>query len=200
MGAPLLEVRSLSYGHFAHKPLGRNLSFTLENDSILYIEGPNGSGKSSLLRVLLGQRAPLGGTVFWGIEKKRISYIPQLQNTDFHLPVTLADLLRVSYPGHWENSKALKWGLLSETQLDLAWNSASGGERKRTLLTRALLNDSAVLVLDEPMNHLDQESRQLIQSALQNCSASMIVVSHDEQETLQSKKKVQRLLLGENHE
>ncbi len=58
------------------------------------------------------------------------------------------------------------FGLLKRKQLGLAWNTSSGGERQRTLMTRALLQDPRLLILDEPFNHMDAASQTQILETL----------------------------------
>src|SRR5690606_37113443 len=110
---------------------------------------------------------------------------PQLQNVAFHLPLTLWDVLRISHAGPLQEEDVLRFGLLQARHLKLAWNTASGGEKKRTLLTRALLHRPRVLILDEPLNHLDHASRDQVSQVLDDFVAgdkqqrSIILVSHD---------------------
>ncbi|MCB0403997.1 MAG: ATP-binding cassette domain-containing protein [Bdellovibrionales bacterium] len=176
--SPVLEVSELAYATQEGKLLAKGISFQLHLGETLLVGGANGAGKSTLLRVLVGQHRPLKGTLTHRLPASSIAYIPQLQNTEFHLPLCLGDLLPTT-----DISAISEWGLLEPSQLALAWNTASGGERKRALLTRALLQHCSVLILDEPFNHLDRESKIQIQKALSRFIAagdkSLIVVSHD---------------------
>ena len=80
------------------------------------------------------------------------------------MPFSLRDVLNVAVAA--TDDDLVSPGLLTKDQLDLGWNSASGGEKRRTLLTRALLLKPALVVLDEPFNHLDQASRNVMVSAI----------------------------------
>lgn len=159
MGGSVFEVSGLSYGTPNGRVLQANLSFSVMPGEMLLITGSNGSGKSTLLRTLLRQIPQLEGTVHCSIPDRQVEYIPQLENTEIHFPLTLKDVLSMSRSQrvHWDDVAEI--GLLSATQFYSAWNTASGGERKRTLLTRALLRSPSLLIFDEPMNHLDAESR-----------------------------------------
>ncbi|MCB0417179.1 MAG: ATP-binding cassette domain-containing protein [Bdellovibrionales bacterium] len=190
----VLEVSELAYATPEGKLLGKGISFQLNQGETLLVEGPNGAGKSTLLKVLVGQHRPLKGTLTHHLPTSQIAYIPQLQNTEFHLPLCLGDLLPTS-----DLAAIADWGLLEASQLSLAWNTASGGERKRALLTRALLQKCTTLILDEPFNHLDRESKVQIQRALSRFISSgdkaLIVVSHEVPNDWQ---RLKRLVLGES--
>lgn len=126
---------------------------------MLLVTGSNGCGKSTLLRTLLGEATHYWGHVCTKVDASRQVYLPQLENTEVHLPLSLFDVLRISQPCAVTKDQAKAFGLLNDEHLDAAWNSASGGERKRTLLTRALMQDPSLMIFDEPMNHLDKSSR-----------------------------------------
>ncbi len=163
---PLLEAKNLSYGVPGGRLLQENLSFRLEPGQVLLVSGSNGCGKSSLLKVILGEQPLAGGRLYCAISAKRTDYLPQLENTEMHLPLTLRDVLSLSQAGDIDDSRIGAYQLLGSEHLKLAWNSASGGERKRVLLTRSLLKDPQLLVFDEPMNHLDEKSRAAVTRAI----------------------------------
>ena len=116
------------------------------------------------------------------LSRKRIDYLPQVQSSRFHIPMTIRDALKLS-SNKVDLEQALKFGLLDKRHLDLHWNTASGGEQKRILLTRSLLKDPDILVLDEPLNHLDVHSRDTICKALSDFvrreNKAIVMVSHD---------------------
>lgn len=191
---PLIHATQLTYGTPTGKALASELTFQLHAGQILIITGPNGSGKSTLLKVLMGQVRPFRGRCEVTVSRKKIGFLPQLQNTEFHLPLTLLDVLEISAGNKIEPREIIEIGLLDRAHLQLAWNTASGGERKRTLLTRLLLQKPSLLLLDEPMNHLDTESRKRVQRALseylsiagpiaqagaRNSERAIALVSHD---------------------
>ena len=97
--------------------------------------------------------------------------------------MTIKDALSLTARGRSDINKAMSFGLLEERHLGLHWNTASGGEQKRVLLTRSLLKDPDVLMLDEPLNHLDALSRDKICDALNafvsRPNKAIIMVSHD---------------------
>ncbi len=158
--------------------------FELKEGEVLVVKGQNGTGKSTLLRGLLGKPKVLEGRFRFQVPMGMIGYLPQQQNSTFHLPMTLRDMLKLSL-AKWELDDETR-DLLAPHQWDLAWNTASGGEKKRALVVRALIRHPQVLILDEPYNHLDRESCVKITMALRRFMEndprrSIMVVSHDDQ-------------------
>jgi ATPase subunit of ABC transporter with duplicated ATPase domains len=187
----LLKVESLSYSTHGGRPLVRGLSFTLNRGEFLAVVGPNGIGKSTLLQIVLGEAAPDAGRV--QLNTRSFSFLSQLHNREFHIPLRLLDViqLQLSMPAKIEEVTGL--GLLTTNELDLAWNTASGGERQKTLLTGLLLKKPDLLLLDEPMNHLDSWTRKTLMDYLSLITKSkqcaVLMVCHE--------KALEEMLLGE---
>lgn len=171
--------------------LAENLTFSLPSGSLLLVTGPNGSGKSTLLRVIQGLSPIFSGKLDVHVPNSRIGILPQLPNPGFHLPITLGDVLRFSTRGPLDWEKVFSYGLIERSHLALAWNTASGGERKRTLLTRLLLQEPSLLLLDEPMNHLDSDSRNRVEKVIahflthhkEEGQRAVVLVSHSSLKT-----------------
>lgn len=167
----------------AWTPEGRllfeDVSLELARGSMLLVEGANGSGKSTLLRALLGDWTGLRGQVLRRVPDRALRFVPQLEDRGMHLPFTLAEIAGVRDRQH---ADARFRFLLPVNATDLYWNQASGGERRRTLLYRALAHGAELLFLDEPMNHLDAGTRSLLWSALERYTAgggAVVLVCHE---------------------
>jgi ABC-type Mn2+/Zn2+ transport system ATPase subunit len=176
----ILSVENLSYSHSpGQKALVSGLSFHVKENELCLISGPNGLGKSTLLKVLMGQIPALSGKINWERSCSK-AYLPQLENMEFHLPITLGDALELVKKGEKVSEDYDK--ILPSSLWSRPWNTSSGGERKRTLITRLLIQKPHILILDEPMNHLDPESRKLVMDAfrdfLKNGHSAIILVSH----------------------
>lgn len=163
---PVLRVENLSYATPLGRPLQSGLTLSVSSGQLLLISGTNGSGKSTFLRILMKEIMPKAGTFRCSIPLEQVEYLPQLENMEVHFPLTLKEVLSISQTGpiSWDAVDAI--GLLDREQLNTAWNAASGGERKRALLTRTLLRGPSLLVLDEPLNHLDKSSRTAMSKVL----------------------------------
>ena len=178
----LLKLDNLSIKTPEGRLLSRGICFELNENEILVIKGENGVGKTTLLRSILKPSKENFACIKTATNSLKIDYLPQVQSSSFHIPMTLWDTLRLSL-SNIETEEALSYGLLEPRHLKLHWNTASGGEQKRVLLTRMLLKDPDILILDEPLNHLDSESRDAICKALcqfvSRKNKAILMVSHD---------------------
>lgn len=171
--ANLLEVRNLQAFSREGRMLSPAVSFDLQQGEVLFLRGENGAGKSTILKTLLGLHKYKSGDYNFQVSASDIQYLPQLGNLNFHLPLTLADMLEDA-----ANSPLLK-GL----DLNKMWNTASGGERQKVLFTSALQKKPRILFLDEPFNHVDKDAGVLLEESLShylrdNPKSAMILVSH----------------------
>lgn len=183
----ILRVSDLSLRTPTGETLCEKLNCELHDRQLLLVSGPNGAGKSTLLRALMNGY-PYQGRIEWFVDMKRIQYISQLENTEVHWPLTLKDVLTISLPRRtrWEAIRMYGSELIENDMLLRPWNTSSGGERKKVLYVRALVHKPTVLIGDEPMNHLDTESRiKLAESLMQYLATSenhapraAILVSH----------------------
>ena len=184
----------------------KHVSFSVGDGDIAIIQGPNGIGKSTFLKIISGNHRPTEGQVQCQIKKENMVFFPQISGGEFHVDVTIDDILRISLLNRYDRSRILRYGLLNEKQLKRSWNTASGGEKQRTLLTRVFLQSSNILILDEPMNHLDKETRQQVKSQIlnyvnstkSNGPRSVVMVTHEHFEiTDLSRGKLNMINLGE---
>lgn len=173
------------------EPLAKIPSLQLSAGEILWITGENGTGKTTLLHQLCEAPLPAAAaqTLTCAVPRAQRAFVPQTQNKSFHLPCTLDEVLRVSSQGRfaqpplWQD--VIELGLLAAHHQDLEWNTASGGERQRTLLARALLSRPQLLFLDEPFNHLDRPAQKQVARALvdflrRHPTAAIALVSHSD--------------------
>ena len=160
----------------------------LLNDETLLIEpgervcllGRNGEGKSTLLKILSGEQVPDDGTVVLqsGVRVGLLEQaVPEAMGRSV-LQVVQAAVDDGSE--EWEaEQRANKVISLMGLSDDADFDSLSGGQKRRALLARALVQEPDVLILDEPTNHLDIESILWLENFLMRFSGSLLFVSHD---------------------
>ena len=177
-GAMILKLRDLTVG-YGERVLFKDLSLELQRGEVIGVAGPNGAGKTSLLKALLGELAPLGGEIHWG---KRVRRGILTQHEQFEDEETTPyKFLRAADPMRTEQQLRNLLGamLFIGNDVDKPVRVLSGGERKRLMLTRLLIEGNNLLLLDEPTNHLDVPSREALELALAVYEGTLIVVSHD---------------------
>jgi len=165
------------------QPLFSDLSLLLEAGKRLAIIGANGSGKTTLLRTLLGELAPDRGTVKWA-EKATVGYYPQDQSSLFESDVEVFDWMKQwALEGDDDQAVRSVLGKLLFSGDDVAkpLRVLSGGERGRMLFGKLMLLRPNVLMMDEPTNHMDMESIESLNLALERYAGTLIFVSHDRQ-------------------
>ncbi|WJS83718.1 ABC transporter ATP-binding protein [Paracoccus sp. TOH] len=196
----LLTARDLTVGH-GGKALIRGLDFRLPAGQVLCVLGPNGAGKTTLFRTLLGLIPPVAGEVTLdGAPLARLSR-PQIAARLAHVPQALAspfaftalDIVLMgaaarlgpfARPGRPETARAMaaldRLGIADLAPAEIA--RLSGGQRQLVLIARALAQDAAALVMDEPTASLDFANRRQVAQAIRQLAEagrSIILSSHD---------------------
>ena len=182
-----LENVSKSYGL---KTLLDGVSLGINSSDRVGVVGLNGGGKSTLLRILYGADTPDSGRVSRNNDLRMA-----MVNQDVLREVLTDDTLAETTVGdavlkplgvetyEWASNpriRAVLHGLgVAELGLDTKVRELSGGERRRTGLAAALVQDLDLLILDEPTNHLDVEGVQWLAEHLLQRNTSLVVVTHD---------------------
>lgn len=163
------------------KPLIQSLSMILEANQKLAIIGGNGVGKSTLIKMLVDQLNADAGSVKWA-EKAQIGYFAQDHEEDFAEDMTLFDWMKQwSQPGDDDQIIRGILGrlLFSGDDVKKSVKVLSGGEKGRMLYGKLILERNNVLVMDEPTNHMDMETIESLNMALDMFKGTLIFVSHD---------------------
>lgn len=156
-----LEELSVMYGDV---PILEKVSADIPEGAVIALVGPNGAGKSTLLERIAGSLEPSSGLVRWHGKRPSITYFRQEEAS----PDLSADTGEVL-------AERKKWRL-SE---NVAYNTASGGERMKLRLSAALAEQSRLVLLDEPTNHLDREALERLIGQIRGSRSTFIVASHD---------------------
>jgi len=161
-----LAFENFSLG-YNRSPAVKQLETQIETGSLTAVVGPNGAGKSTLLKGIVGALHPLSGRVsFSAIDHKDISYMPQQSEVDRQFPISVGELVAM---GLWREvgafgdiSRAHRVRLteaLAAVGLDgfekRSIGSLSGGQVQRALFARLLVQDSPLVLLDEPFTAID---------------------------------------------
>jgi ATP-binding cassette subfamily F protein 3 len=172
-----LELRDLSKA-YAH-PLFENIEADVLRGERLAIVGPNGSGKSTLLKIVSGELAADSGTVRLN-PASQIAYFAQNSHEQLDQSATAVDALRAQAHVSDERARNLLGRMrITGEAADKPVSAFSGGERRRIMLATLMAKAADVLLLDEPTNDLDIDSREALESVLQEYEGAILVVSHD---------------------
>lgn len=176
-----VEIEGLSKSY--DQPLIQSLNLIIEAGQKLAVIGGNGVGKSTLLKMLAGVLNPDSGRVKWA-EKAQIGYFAQDHEADFADDSTLFDWMKHwSQPG--DDDQVIR-GILgrllfSGDDVKKSVRVLSGGEKGRMLYGQLILEKPNVLLMDEPTNHMDMESIESLNLALELYKGTLVFVSHDRQ-------------------
>jgi len=166
-------------GHRFHERwLFRGVSQTLQHGERIALLGPNGAGKTTLLRLIVGELEPAEGSVRLGANV-RVGYMPQEQETLDPAATPLAIVRRAAPLSETEARNFLHYFLFGGDDVFVPVGQLSYGERARLLLAKLVLSGANLLLLDEPVNHLDIPSRERFREALESFPGTVVAAVHD---------------------
>jgi ATPase subunit of ABC transporter with duplicated ATPase domains len=175
-----VEATNISKG-FDEGPLFENLNLTIEAGSRVAILGQNGIGKTTLVRCLLKDLDVDSGDIKWS-ENAEAGYFAQDNAAEFEEDMSLFDwITQWQPPGAPEQLLRATLGrmLFSRDDSEKSVKVVSGGEERRLMFGKIILQKPNVIVMDEPTNHLDMESIEALNLALENYPGTLIFISHD---------------------
>jgi ABC-type Mn2+/Zn2+ transport system ATPase subunit len=179
-------------------PAVRQVSLRVPTGTRVALVGPNGAGKSSLLKVIAGLLPVSGGTlrIFGhavGACRCCVAYLPQREEIDWRFPISVE---RLVLTGRYVHLGWLRWPKARDYQIaraamerlglsDLADRQIgrlSGGQQQRVLVARALTQGADMLLLDEPLNAVDANTRAVLHDVFQDLhrqGKTVLVATHD---------------------
>jgi len=175
-----VEATAISKG-FDEGLLFDNLDLTIEAGSRVAIIGQNGIGKTTLMRALLQELEVDGGDVKWS-ENARSSVFAQDVGPAFAQDMSLFEWITQWQPKGADEQflrGTLGRMLFSKDDSEKSVNVVSGGEQRRLMFGKIMLQQPNVILMDEPTNHLDMESIESLNLALENYAGTLIFISHD---------------------
>ena len=177
-GKEIVRAPSISVG-YPGKPILTDVTVNIFRGDRVGIVGPNGCGKSTLLKTLVGELAPLDGTVERG-SGVRLGYFDQKLTSLSEERTAIEEIqsVRGDLSPEVVRQYLAKFRFFGDDPHRTV-QGFSGGERSRLALAKMLLFPRNVLALDEPTNHLDIPARETMEHALDGYEGTLIVVSHD---------------------
>ena len=192
-----LKVNNLRFS-INKKEILKDISFDVQKGSFIGIIGPNGSGKSTLLKNIYRLYKPCSGEILLDNKKlsqmkdkdcaKEIAVLAQESNSQFDFTVEqIVKMGRYPYKSVFEDysKEDLKMvkDMLKKVGLDnysdRSFSNLSGGEKQRTLIARALVQNTDFLILDEPTNHLDIGYQIQLMDLVKSLNITTLSAIHD---------------------
>lgn len=176
-GKDVVKIQNL-FKRFESKVIFENANMTLTYGEKVALIGKNGMGKTSLIKMILGKDLQFSGEIKLG-SSIQIGYIPQniiFENSNQTILEFFLD--GNSFTETQARTRLAKYGFRGESVFKKI-ASLSGGEKVRLLLIKLIQKDVNFLILDEPTNHIDVDTRELLEEALTEYSGTVLFVSHD---------------------
>lgn len=192
-----LQVEKLTFDIGKTRIL-KDISFDVEENSFVGVIGPNGSGKSTMLKSIYGVNKPSGGQILFegqnllqmdGRDRaKKIAVLAQESGGQFDFTVQqVVEMGRYPHKNALENYSKYDLEIvdrvLKEMKLEdyreRSFNTLSGGEKQRVLISRLLVQESKFIILDEPTNHLDIGHQIEIMNVIKSMGVTVLSAIHD---------------------
>jgi len=206
MSGPIVEIRALDV-RLGGRDILRVDHLAIRSSEVVVILGPNGAGKSTLVKCLLGFVRPISGEirvlgqsltpragVSVSLLRRRIGYVPQVLAAHSETPLTVREVVaigRTGIAGLFRRLTRQDWDII-DTWLErlglaglsrCAYAGLSGGEQRKTLIAKAMVQEPEILLLDEPTANLDLFWREQIVESLQRLydetGLTIVLVCHE---------------------
>ncbi len=178
----MLNIEKISLNR-GNKEILKNVTLTIDTNEKIGLVGVNGAGKSTLLKIAVGREEPDLGTISF---KGNISYLAQETHRGLDIEnypeLTIGEYLIIEKEieaEEWEIKKLLNHLKMEDKSCDSKLSELSGGQKIKVEIIKILLEESDLLVLDEPTNFLDIPSAEWLMRYLISYPKAVLVVSHD---------------------
>lgn len=196
-----IEIKDVSFAYNKEKVLN-SCNFDLEIGDFALILGGNGSGKSTLIKLMLGELKKDSGSIKVlgkNIEDyksyKEIGYVPQINIVNkISFPITCLELvslnlyedfglIKIPRKRHYQKAREVLSKMGMESYADTPVNELSGGLAQRAMISKAMINNPQILILDEPTAGVDKESKknffETIDILSEKFSITIVMVTHE---------------------
>ncbi|NXS77968.1 ABCF3 protein, partial [Erpornis zantholeuca] len=178
---PILQLDEVDFYYEPSHYIFRSLSVSADLESRICVVGENGAGKSTMLKILMGELAPVRG-IRHAHRNLKIGYFSQHHVDQLDLNISAVELLARKFPGKTEEEyrhQLGSYGISGELAVRPV-ASLSGGQKSRVAFAQMTMPCPNFYILDEPTNHLDMETIEALAKALNKFRGGIILVSHDE--------------------
>lgn len=178
-GDVVYKASDLTVG-YPQKVVFRNADIEIKRGEKVALVGRNGEGKTTLMRVVMGELEPISGTSRIG-HNVSIGYFAQNQEDVLDKSITVFETIDRIAVGDVRTKvrDLLAQFLFRGEDIDKRVSVLSGGERARLGMAKLMLQNHNLLALDEPTNHMDIKSKDILKQALQEYDGTLLIVSHD---------------------
>ena len=178
-GDVVYKASDLTVG-YPQKVVFRNADIEIKRGEKVALVGRNGEGKTTLMRVVMGELEPISGTSRIG-HNVSIGYFAQNQEDVLDKSITVFETIDRIAVGDVRTKvrDLLAQFLFRGEDIDKKVSVLSGGERARLGMAKLMLQNHNLLALDEPTNHMDIKSKDILKQALQEYDGTLLIVSHD---------------------
>ena len=197
-----IEVTDLTVA-YQEKPVLWDIDMNVPPGVLMAIVGPNGAGKTTLIKAILGLvRSASGQMLIYGKpyrqQRRIVSYVPQRGSVDWDFPTTVKDVVMMGRYGHmniFRNPKKIDTETVNSSLNEVGMTDfkkrqigeLSGGQRKKLVIARSLINKPKILIMDEPFSAIDPINIEVIKRIivnLQNRGISIVISDHSFQNVL----------------
>lgn len=191
-----VKMENLSVGFSLNYPILKDLTYSINRGEVIAITGRNGSGKTTLVRTIAGLLKPLGGNLRKARDL-RISMVPQIKKMSLSYPLSVEKILAM--PEESEFFFPFKRHIFTDEQLSLLnefgvldykkklLRECSGGQIQKVLLLRSLIGRANLLILDEPLDALDESTKYIfmnyIKGRIAKSNLTILLITHHLEET-----------------
>lgn len=185
-----IGLKNVTFG-YSQKVIVENLSFSIEQGQFVAITGENGAAKTTAMKLLVGLLKPWKGQRQWP-KHIRASYVPQqIASIEQDFPSTVTEFI---LSGTWKLKKWFKpiskddikraKEFMNQFDLETVANQPigklSGGQKQKACIVRALMENPAILLLDEPTTGMDEKMRQMFYETLKNMcpQVTIVIITH----------------------
>ncbi|NXD63591.1 ABCF3 protein, partial [Eolophus roseicapillus] len=178
---PILQLDEVDFYYDPSHYIFHSLSVSADLESRICVVGENGAGKSTMLKILMGELAPVKG-IRHAHRNLKIGYFSQHHVDQLDLNISAVELLARKFPGKTEEEyrhQLGSYGISGELAVRPV-ASLSGGQKSRVAFAQMTMSCPNFYILDEPTNHLDMETIEALAKALNKFRGGVILVSHNE--------------------